>query len=46
MFTEKDLDELVGIRSEDAPILSLYLNVDPTQRTTDKYKLVDRKSVV
>lgn len=42
MFTEKDLDELVGIRSDGAPILSLYLNVDPVQRTTEQYKLVLR----
>ena len=42
VFTEKDLDELVGIRSDGAPIVSLYLNVDPTQRATEQYKLVLR----
>lgn len=38
MFTEQDLNELVEFRNEQSPVLSLYLNVDPTQ-TTDKYKL-------
>lgn len=42
MFTEQDLNELVGFRSEQSPILSLYLNVDPTQQTTDQYRLALR----
>jgi peptide chain release factor subunit 1 len=42
MFTERDLTELVGFRSDDAPVLSLYLNVDPTQQTTDQYRLMLR----
>ncbi len=42
MFTERDLSELVGFRSDDTPVLSLYLNVDPTQQTTDQYKLTLR----
>ncbi len=42
MFTERDLSELVEFRSEQSPVLSLYLNVDPTQRTTDQYKLTLR----
>lgn len=42
MFTEQDLNELVELRSDDPPVLSLYLNVDPTQRTTDKYRLTLR----
>lgn len=39
MFTEKDLSELVAFRSDDSPVLSLYLNVDPTQVTSEQYKL-------
>jgi peptide subunit release factor 1 (eRF1) len=42
VFTERDLSELVEFRSESAPVLSLYLNVDPTQQTTDQYKLTLR----
>lgn len=42
MFTEQDLSELVEFRSDRSPVLSLYLNVDPTQRTTDQYKLALR----
>jgi peptide chain release factor subunit 1 len=42
MFSEKDLQELVDFRSEESPVLSLYLDVDPTKRTTDEYKLVLR----
>jgi peptide chain release factor subunit 1 len=42
MFTEQDLSELVEFRGDTAPVLSLYLNVDPTQQTTDQYKLVLR----
>lgn len=38
-FEEQDLNELVAFRSESSPVLSLYLNVDPTQQTTDQYKL-------
>jgi peptide chain release factor subunit 1 len=40
MFTERDLNELVNFQSNGSPVLSLYLNVDPTQLTTDQYKLV------
>ena len=42
MFTEQDLGELVEMRNEQVPVLSLYLNVDPTQQTTDQYRLVLR----
>ncbi len=42
MFSENDLQELVGFHSEESPVLSLYLNVDPTKHTTDQYKLVLR----
>ncbi|MBM4464822.1 MAG: hypothetical protein FJ014_04520 [Chloroflexi bacterium] len=42
MFSEEDLQELVDFHSEEAPVLSLYLDVDPTKRTTDEYKLVLR----
>ncbi len=39
MFREQDLDELVAFRSDGASVLSVYLNVDPTEQTTDEYKL-------
>ena len=42
MFTERDLNQLVEFRSESTPVLSLYLNVDPTQHSTDQYKLTLR----
>jgi len=42
MFSENDLQELVRFHSEESPVLSLYLDVDPTKRTTDEYKLVLR----
>jgi peptide subunit release factor 1 (eRF1) len=42
MFSEEDLQELVDFHSEELPVLSLYLDVDPTKHTTDEYKLVLR----
>lgn len=42
MFTEQDLSELVEFRTEEPPVLSLYLNVDPTQQTTEHSKLALR----
>ncbi len=39
MITDKELQELVDFESQEAPVLSLYLNVDPTQRTRDEYRL-------
>jgi peptide chain release factor subunit 1 len=42
VFTEQDLNELVAFRSDLSSVLSLYLNVDPTQQTTDQYKLTLR----
>jgi len=39
MFSEKDLRELMEFRSAGTPVLSLYLNVDPTQQKADQYKL-------
>jgi peptide subunit release factor 1 (eRF1) len=38
MLTEKDLRELIRYRP-DEPVLSVYLNVDPTQGSADVYKL-------
>ena len=38
MFDERALKELASVQTE-GPILSVYLNVDPTQRTADEYKL-------
>lgn len=42
MFGRKDLRELAEFRS-DSSVLSLYLRTDPTQRTTDEYKLALRQ---
>ena len=42
MFTDQDLNELVEFRADGSTILSVYLNVDPTQQTSDKYKLILR----
>jgi peptide subunit release factor 1 (eRF1) len=38
MFNREDLRELAGYRV-DAPVLSVYLNVDPTNRSRDEYRL-------
>lgn len=38
MFKREDLHELAAYQAE-TPILSVYLNVDPTEHTTDEYKL-------
>ncbi len=38
MFNQDDLRELAAIRTE-SPVLSVYLNVDPMNRTRDEYKL-------
>ena len=38
MFDEKSLKALAAIETE-GPLLSLYLNVDPTRRTAEEYKL-------
>ena len=42
MFKQEDLRELAAYQAE-APILSVYLNVDPTEHTTDEYKLALRQ---
>ena len=42
MFTQEDLRELAAVQTE-TPILSVYLNVDPMERTTDQYKLALRQ---
>jgi len=42
MFRQKDLRELAAYQAE-TPILSVYLNVDPTEHTTDEYKLALRQ---
>jgi hypothetical protein len=39
MMQEGDLQELAELVSKDAPILSLYLNVDPHRRSTEEHKL-------
>jgi peptide chain release factor subunit 1 len=42
MFTQDDLQELAAYQSE-TPMLSVYLDVDPTVHTTDEYKLALRQ---
>lgn len=39
MISEKELQELVDFRAKESSVLSLYLNVDPTQHTKDEYRL-------
>lgn len=39
MISEKELQELAAYTPTDTPVVSLYLNVDPKQLTTDGYKL-------
>ena len=39
MITEKTLQELAAYEPANTPVVSLYLNVDPTQRTSEAYKL-------
>ena len=45
MISEKELQELAAYEETDAPVVSLYLNVDPHSRTTDGYKLRLRRLV-
>jgi len=39
MLSERDLRELAALESPHAPILSLYLDVDPRRQTKDHYRL-------
>jgi peptide subunit release factor 1 (eRF1) len=39
MFRENDLQDLVDFTSTSSPVLSLYLNVEPGQRSTDAQRL-------
>lgn len=43
MMQEQDLHELAEFVSEDAPVLSLYLNIDRRNRSTDEHKAVLRQ---
>jgi len=43
VFSRKDLQELAEYKGTGTPVLSLYLNVDPSQHTTDEYKLALRQ---
>lgn len=42
MIREQDVQELVEFRSDGAPVLSVYLNLDPTRRNAEQYKLALR----
>jgi peptide subunit release factor 1 (eRF1) len=44
MFKREDLRELAAYQAE-TPILSVYLNVDPTEHTTDEYRLALRQAL-
>src|SRR5512146_2654173 len=39
MLTEQDLRELVAFSADGAPVVSVYLNVDPSRHTPESYKL-------
>ena len=43
MMQERDLQELAELVSTDAPIVSLYLNVDPHRRSSEEHKLSLRR---
>ena len=43
MIQEENLRELVEFDGQNYPVLSLYLNVDPRQRSTEKYRLALRR---
>ena len=42
MFKQEDLRALAAVQTE-TPLLSVYLNVDPTEHSTDEYKLALRQ---
>jgi peptide chain release factor subunit 1 len=42
MVADVDVRQLVEFESHDHPVLSLYLNVDPQQRTVEQYKIALR----
>ncbi len=42
MFSKQTLKELAAYQSTSTPVLSVYLNVDPTQVTTEQYRLALR----
>ena len=42
MLTEADVQQAVEFESHDAPVLSVYLNVDTQQRSAEKYKIAMR----
>jgi len=42
MVSDKDLQTLLEFSSDDAPVVSLYLNVDPTQKNKEEIRLTLR----
>jgi peptide chain release factor subunit 1 len=42
VFTDQDLSQLVQFRSHGSSVLSVYLDVDPTQHPSDQYRLILR----
>jgi peptide chain release factor subunit 1 len=45
MIQQSELQELAGFAASESPILSLYLNVDPRQRTPETYRLALRRQL-
>jgi len=43
MFSRKDLQELAEYKGSGVPVLSLYLNVDPSRQTNEECKLTLRR---
>jgi peptide subunit release factor 1 (eRF1) len=42
MLSKQDLKELAEFRTEESPVLSVYLDADTTRRTAEQYRLVLR----
>jgi peptide chain release factor subunit 1 len=43
MISDAELQELIDFQGDDAPVLSLYLDVDPQKCTKEEYRLALRK---
>ena len=45
MVTQEVLQELVRLADQESPVVSLYLNVDPSQHSKDEYRLTWRNLI-
>ena len=45
MVTQEVLQELVKLADQESPVVSLYLNVDPSQHSKDEYRLTWRNLI-